>query len=140
MDTWPSGMPWQELSGARFLAECHARNHKSPVPLTDILSESAIAADASDMLEHALRIAFEASAAVDAVVAKSTAQSQALWSLRENISEAQRFEGANIKHDILVLISAAPECVTRASAALEAALPGKRIVAFGHAASVPSMA
>ena len=96
------------------------------------LSESAVALNASDMLEQELGVALERSAAVDAVVAKSTAQSQALWSLRENISEAQRFEGASIKHDISVPISAIPEFVTCASAALEAAFQGIRIVAFGH--------
>ncbi len=96
------------------------------------LSESATALDASDMLEQELGMALEKSAAVDAVVAQSTAQSRALWSLRENISEAQRFEGASIKHDISVPISSIPEFVTRASSALEAAFQGIRIVAFGH--------
>ncbi len=96
------------------------------------LSESAVALNAGDMLEQELAIALEQSAAVDAVVAKSTAQSQALWALRENISEAQRFEGASIKHDISVPISSIPEFTTRASAALEAAFQGIRIVAFGH--------
>ena len=91
-----------------------------------------MALNASDMLEQELGVALERSAAVDAVVAKSTAQSQALWSLRENISEAQRFEGASIKHDIAVPISSIAEFVTCASAALEAALQGIRIVAFGH--------
>ncbi len=96
------------------------------------LSESASTLNAGDMLEQELGIALEQSAAVDAVVAKSTAQSQALWALRENISEAQRFEGASIKHDVSVPISSVPEFVTRASAALEAAFQGIRIVAFGH--------
>ena len=96
------------------------------------LSESAATLNASDMLEQELGIALERSAAVDAVVAKSTAQSQALWSLRENISDAQRFEGASIKHDISVPISSIPEFVTRASATLEVALQGIRVVAFGH--------
>ena len=96
------------------------------------LSESAVSLNAGDMLEQELGIALEQSAAVDAVVAKSTAQSQALWALRENISEAQRFEGASIKHDISVPISSVPEFVTRASALLEAGFRGIRIVAFGH--------
>ncbi len=96
------------------------------------LSESAATLNANDMLEQELVIALERSHAVDAVVSKSTAQSQALWSLRENISEAQRFEGASIKHDISVPISSIAEFVTRASAALEAAFQGIRIVAFGH--------
>ena len=96
------------------------------------LSESAATLEAADMLEHELGNALEQSIAIDAVIAKSTAQSQALWALRENISEAQRFEGASIKHDISVPISRIAEFVTRASAALEAAFQGIRIVAFGH--------
>ena len=96
------------------------------------LSESAASLNAGDMLEQELGVALEQSAAVDAVAAKSTAQGRALWALRENISEAQRCEGASIKHDISVPISAVPEFVTRASAALEAAFHGIRIVAFGH--------
>ncbi len=116
----------------------HIPNTSDPLPtaypwyVLVELSESAAALNASDMLEQELGTALETSVAVDAVVAKSTAQSQALWSLRENISEAQRFEGASIKHDISVPISSIPEFVIRASAALEAALQGIRIVAFGH--------
>ena len=96
------------------------------------LSESASALDAGDLLEQELASALEQSRAVDAVVAKSSAQSQALWALRENISEAQRFEGASIKHDVSVPISAIAHFVTQASAALITAVPGIRIVGFGH--------
>lgn len=96
------------------------------------LAESAMSLNAGEILEQELAVALEHSAAVDAAIAKSTAQSQALWTLRENISEAQRFEGASIKHDISVPISSIPEFVTRASAALEAACKDIRIVAFGH--------
>ena len=54
----------------------------------------------------------------DAVVAQSGAQADALWALRENIAEAQRREGPNIKHDISLPVSAIPrfldECGARA--------------------------
>ena len=95
-------------------------------------SESASSQNVSELLEQELSAALEASIVLDAVVARSAAQSKALWALRENISEAQRFEGASIKHDISVPISAVPEFITRVSAALEAAFQGIRIVAFGH--------
>ena len=95
-------------------------------------SESAQSQQINELLEQELGHALEASIVLDAVVARSVAQSKALWALRENISEAQRFEGASIKHDISVPISAVPEFITRASAALEAAFQGIRIVAFGH--------
>ncbi|RXZ44772.1 FAD-binding oxidoreductase [Crenobacter cavernae] len=70
---------------------------------------------------------------VDAVVAQSESERQALWQLREAISEAQAKDGASIKHDIALPSSAIPAFLRDADAALEAAFPGVRIVAFGHA-------
>jgi FAD/FMN-containing dehydrogenase len=54
------------------------------------------------------------------------------WKLRKNISEAQKREGISIKHDVSVPISRVAEFIVRASAELHQALPGIRIVAFGH--------
>ncbi len=68
----------------------------------------------------------------DGTLAASVAQAQKLWALRENISEAQKIEGVSIKHDIAVPVSRIPEFLARADAALAAAFPGIRIVAFGH--------
>ncbi|WP_153147845.1 FAD-binding oxidoreductase [Dechloromonas sp. H13] len=68
----------------------------------------------------------------DGVVARSQAQAAKLWSLRENISEAQKIEGISIKHDIAVPVSRIPEFLARADAALAAAFSGIRVVAFGH--------
>ena len=55
-----------------------------------------------------------------------------LWALRENISEAQRREGPNIKHDISLPVSAIPAFLDDAGSALLAAFPGARLVVFGH--------
>jgi D-lactate dehydrogenase (cytochrome) len=55
-----------------------------------------------------------------------------LWALRENISEAQRRDGPNIKHDISLPISAIPAFVDDAGSALLAAFPDSRLVIFGH--------
>jgi FAD/FMN-containing dehydrogenase len=60
---------------------------------------------------------------LDGTIAASQAQATALWSLRENISEAQKREGVSIKHDISVPVSAIPEFLDRAGAALEACYP-----------------
>jgi FAD/FMN-containing dehydrogenase len=68
----------------------------------------------------------------DAVVAQSGEQAERLWTLRESISEAQKIEGISIKHDISVPVSRIGEFLERADAALRAAYPGIRIVAFGH--------
>ncbi|WP_371322693.1 FAD-binding oxidoreductase [Dechloromonas sp. ZY10] len=68
----------------------------------------------------------------DGVLAQSEREAQALWALRENISEAQKIEGVSIKHDIAVPVSAIPEFLRRADGELAAAFPGIRVVAFGH--------
>ena len=68
----------------------------------------------------------------DGVLAASEAQAKKLWALRENISEAQKIEGVSIKHDIAVPVSRIAEFLARADAALAAAFPGIRVVAFGH--------
>jgi FAD/FMN-containing dehydrogenase len=54
------------------------------------------------------------------------------WKLRKNIAEAQKIEGLSIKHDVSVPISRVATFLDQASAALRAAYPGIRIVAFGH--------
>jgi FAD/FMN-containing dehydrogenase len=66
------------------------------------------------------------------VLAQNETQAMKLWALRENISEAQKLEGISIKHDIAVPVSAIPEFLTRADAALTQAFPAIRVVAFGH--------
>ena len=68
----------------------------------------------------------------DGVVAQSLAQREALWKLRDSLSEAQKLEGGSIKHDISVPISSIPRFIDEASRAVIAALPGARPVPFGH--------
>ena len=77
-----------------------------------------------DALEHGL--------IQDAVVAESLQQSQGLWQVRESIPLAQSQEGLNIKHDIALPVSAVPDFVAQTDAALAAAIPGVRLVNFGH--------
>ena len=74
----------------------------------------------------------EAGEVGDGVVAQSEVQARKLWALRENISEAQKIEGISIKHDVAVPVSAIPQFLAAADAALEEAFPGIRVVAFGH--------
>jgi FAD/FMN-containing dehydrogenase len=68
----------------------------------------------------------------DAAVAESLAQSAALWQLRESIPLAQSEEGLNVKHDIALPVSAIPGFCSSTDAALCAAIPGVRLVNFGH--------
>ncbi|ABC21247.1 FAD-binding oxidoreductase [Rhodospirillum rubrum] len=83
-------------------------------------------------LEGLLAGAFDEGIISDAVLAGSLEQQAALWRLREGLSEAQKFEGASIKHDVSVPISRVVEFITEASAAVERALPGIRPCPFGH--------
>jgi FAD/FMN-containing dehydrogenase len=94
----------------------------------DAAADSAIPAQ----IETALGAAIEQATARDATIARSSAQAAALWTLREHIPEAQRREGANIKHDISLPVSHIPGFLDAAQEQLNAALPGVRYVVFGH--------
>ena len=85
-----------------------------------------------EALETMLGQALEEGLANDVVLAESGEQRRALWHLRESIPEAQKREGGSIKHDVAVSTSRVPEMIRRCTAAVEAALPGVRVVAFGH--------
>ncbi len=83
-------------------------------------------------LERLLEAALEAGCATDAVVAENLAQAQTLWQIRESIPLAQAQEGLNIKHDISVPVSAMAAFVASTDALLAQAIPGVRLVNFGH--------
>jgi FAD/FMN-containing dehydrogenase len=83
-------------------------------------------------LERLLEAALERDLVQDATVAQSEAQAKTLWRLREDLSQAQKPEGMNWKHDISVPVSRVPEFLDRATQALLARWPGARVAAFGH--------
>lgn len=84
------------------------------------------------LIQRLLEAAFEEGLVADAVLAQNTKQSQQLWALRENISEAQAAEGKNIKHDISVPISCISDFVNQTDALLQQHFAGVRMVTFGH--------
>jgi D-lactate dehydrogenase (cytochrome) len=84
------------------------------------------------LLERALAEAMEQGLVADAVIAESIAQRNALWKLRESVPEAQRHEGASIKHDVSVPVASLPAFLEQASAAALAIVPAARLVAYGH--------
>ncbi len=83
-------------------------------------------------MEAALEAAFEAEEITDAVIGASEAQKDALWALRENLSEAQKPEGASIKHDVSVPVSRVADFIATAKAACLNHMPGLRPCLFGH--------
>ncbi len=120
------------------LVEKHFPSSRSPfverhpqavlIEVSDHQSE----AHARSTLEGLLEDGLGQGVVIDAAVATDLAQARALWSLRENISEAQAAEGRNIKHDIAVPISRIATFVETTDAALAAAFPAIRMVTFGH--------
>lgn len=85
-----------------------------------------------EALELALADALENGGALDAVLAESGEQRKALWRIREAIPPAQKKAGGSIKHDVAVATSSVPGFLARATRAVEDALPGVRVCAFGH--------
>jgi FAD/FMN-containing dehydrogenase len=106
----------------------------APAPWTVLLeqSDSESAEHATARFEALLETALERGLIDDAAVASNLEQSHTMWHLRESIPLAQSLEGLNIKHDIAVPISRIAGFVAATDAALERAIPGVRLVDFGH--------
>ena len=96
------------------------------------LSAGAGEDDARGRMESLLAAAMEDGLVRDAVIAESGAQAADFWKLRETIPEAQKLDGASIKHDISVPVSRIPVFMEEAAAAAVAAVDGVRVCAFGH--------
>ena len=88
--------------------------------------------DDQSRVETALARALDNKLANDVVIAKNDSEAAALWRIRHSISEAQKFEGASLKHDISVPIGRIGDFLHQAGQSIEKAMPNARLVAFGH--------
>lgn len=93
---------------------------------------SSVSDNLKDLMETILEKAFEGEVVLDAIVPASESQQQKLWSLREEISGAQKPEGGSIKHDISVPVARIPDFIREADAAVKEIVPNFRPVTFGH--------
>ena len=84
------------------------------------------------MLESMLAAAFEQGQLEDAAIAQTEAQARQFWWLREAVIDAQKRDGAGIKHDVSVPLGALPDFLDRAATTVDALVPGARPVPFGH--------
>ncbi len=98
------------------------------VELADTADEAAL----NTLLENVIGTALERGLCLDAAVSASLAQLQALWKLREEISEAQRADGPHLKHDVSLPIERIPEFMESAEARVRALYPDIRPFIFGH--------
>ncbi len=96
------------------------------------VSSGRSAEDARTLIEEILGGALEEGIISDAALAASLTQADAFWKLRESMSEAQKPEGASIKHDVSVPVAAIPDFIDDAWSAVAALDPGARLVCFGH--------
>jgi FAD/FMN-containing dehydrogenase len=99
--------------------------------LTELTSPSPrlrIAESLSDTLQEAAAQGI----VLDASIATSIAQSQAMWKLRESVPEAQRRHGASLKHDISVPLSRIPELIERGAELVRRLAPEGEVVSYGH--------
>ena len=96
-----------------------------------VLSEVNAGGD-PEALEKCLMRVFDEGLVEDVVIAKNQAESDELWRLRHSISEAQKPEGANLKHDISVPTGRIADFLTEGDRLIRKMMPTARLVAFGH--------
>lgn len=87
---------------------------------------------AQQTLEDELVPVLESGLAHDIVLAKNSREQQQMWRLRHSISEAQKREGASLKHDVSVPVGEVGHFIGEAETAVQRSFPGARVVAFGH--------
>jgi FAD/FMN-containing dehydrogenase len=85
-----------------------------------------------ESIESELSAAMEAAEIVDAAIAVNDSQRESFWRLRESVPEAQRREGASIKHDVSVTTTELPRFIVEATTAILQICPDARIVSYGH--------
>ena len=124
-----------ELIPCRALRYLNRHMPTIPLPFTNdhpwyVLIESSL--DDEEILENVLAEAIEKGLGSDAVVAKNVSEQEALWRIRHSISEAQKFEGVSLKHDVSVPLGKIGEFIEVAEAAVLERIPDARVVAFGH--------
>jgi FAD/FMN-containing dehydrogenase len=96
------------------------------------VTSSRASEDLNELLSEALGAALESNQVLDAVVAQSDREREALWKIRETIPEAQRIDGASLKHDISLPITSLAKFVATAGDWIRANVPDGRLVAYGH--------
>ena len=94
-----------------------------------LLVESVGRTDPTDSL---IEVVAEVADLLDATVAADAPGRRALWSYREQHTEAISAAGIPVKLDVSVPVPALADLVERLGPAVEAAAPGARLIVFGH--------
>jgi FAD/FMN-containing dehydrogenase len=84
------------------------------------------------LLEKTLADAHDTGWIQDASIAQTERERELFWRLRESIPEAQRKDGASLKHDIAVPVSQVPRFIEVAGDWVAKNVPQGVLVAYGH--------
>jgi len=84
------------------------------------------------LLDRTLESSMQDGIVLDAIIAKNAAEAETLWRMRHSISEAQKFEGPSLKHDIAVPVASMQHFLRRCEDELRALEPDAKPVIFGH--------
>jgi D-lactate dehydrogenase (cytochrome) len=96
------------------------------------LSSSRVGEPLEALLQTALESALGNRWISDAAVAQNDREREAFWRLRESIPEAQRKDGASLKHDISVPVSQVPRFIDVAGSWVAQHIPQGVLVSYGH--------
>jgi D-lactate dehydrogenase (cytochrome) len=96
------------------------------------LSSSRAADPLDSLLQAALEQALNDGWISDAAVAQNQRERDAFWRLRESIPEAQRKDGASLKHDISVPVSQVPRFIDVAGSWIAQHVPQGVLLSYGH--------
>jgi FAD/FMN-containing dehydrogenase len=111
-------------AASRWYVLCELSSARAPSPDTEEPLEVLL----QESLERALKDGWIS----DAAVAQNERERDAFWRLRESIPEAQRKEGASLKHDISVPVSQVPRFIEVAGAWVAEHIPQGVLVSYGH--------
>ncbi|MEN3749020.1 FAD-binding oxidoreductase [Sphingomonas sp. HF-S3] len=100
--------------------------------LIEAVSSEAGGEPPAALLERLLGPALESGLVQDAVIAANETQAEALWRIRDSLSEAERASGPAVQHDISVPVSGMPDFMIDGAAEAERRFPGTHATAFGH--------
>lgn len=119
------------FAGGLDLVRAHA-GLPSPFPVAHPCYLVLECAGRTDPTEQLIEAAGELDGLLDAAVASDAAGQRALWSYREQHTEAINAAGIPVKLDVSVPAAALPALVDELGAAVGEVAPGARLFVFGH--------
>ena len=120
------------LNGKHFPKMTNPLQNNPPFTVLIELSDHESEEHVRQLLESILEEALEGGMISDAIIAANLSQANSFWHMREHITLAQAAEGANLKHDITVPLSALKSFIQETDRLIRSKYPGVRIINFGH--------